>query len=286
MHVETFTYLLHNLSAASDPHSGVRPSAPSLANINQDDRLIMIPPGSATLGRHRIENDDPGNSSEEFGWDNEFDAHRVQVPSFAMNQYKVTNRRYLAFVEAGASPPHFWRRSPEHGWSWRTVAGDIPLPLDWPVYVTHEEATAYAQWSGQRLPSEAEFHRAAYGTPTEEERTYPWGGGVPSPAYGNFDGRQWDPVGVASTPAGDSAWGVAQLVGNGWEWTSTVFSPFPGFRAHPCYPGYSSPFFDGHHYVLKGGSPVTAAPFLRRSFRNWFRGSYPYVYATFRCVER
>lgn len=246
---------------------------------------MTIPAGSATLGRQRLEDDESGNGCE-FGWDNEFDAHSAYVRSFAIDQYKVTNRRYLAFVEAGASPPHFWRRSSQYGWSWRTLAGDIPLPLDWPVYVTHEEATAYARWSGRHLPSEAEFHRAAYGTLADEERSYPWGDGGPSPAYGNFDGRQCDPVGVAATPAGDSAFGVAQLVGNGWEWTSTVFSPFPGFRPYPCYPGYSSPFFDGDHYVLKGASPVTAAPFLRRSFRNWFRGSYPYVYATFRCVER
>jgi formylglycine-generating enzyme required for sulfatase activity len=76
------------------------------------------------------------------------------------------------------------------------------------------------------------------------------------------------------------------MVGNGWEWTSTPFAPFEGFAAAPNYPGYSSDFFDGRHYVLKGGSPRTAAPLLRRSFRNWFRPDYPHVYATFRCVSR
>jgi len=75
------------------------------------------------------------------------------------------------------------------------------------------------------------------------------------------------------------------LVGNGWEWTSTVFAPFDGFRAAPSYPGYSANFFDGEHYVIKGGSPRTAARLLRRSFRNWFRPEYPYVYGTFRCIE-
>jgi formylglycine-generating enzyme required for sulfatase activity len=75
-------------------------------------------------------------------------------------------------------------------------------------------------------------------------------------------------------------------VGNGWEWTSTPFAPFNGFTPTPNYPGYSSNFFDGKHYVLKGGSQRTAARLLRRSFRNWFRPDYPYVYATFRCVER
>ena len=90
---------------------------------------------------------------------------------------------------------------------------------------------------------------------------------------------------VGSRPAGASAWGVQDLVGNGWEWTSTVFEPFPGFEPMPSYPVYSADFFDGKHYVMKGASPATAKELLRRSFRNWFRGNYPYVYATFRCVR-
>jgi len=91
---------------------------------------------------------------------------------------------------------------------------------------------------------------------------------------------------VTATMGGDSAFGIAQLVGNGWEWTSTPFEPFPGFQPFPFYPGYSARFFDGQHYVLKGASPRTPAALLRRSFRNWFRPNYPYVYAGFRCVEK
>jgi formylglycine-generating enzyme required for sulfatase activity len=283
MHVETFTYLLHNLPEPVATLPVVPPTSSSTLLL--DDAMIRIPAGPATLGRSPGPEDEPDRGGERFGWDNEFDAQRVFVPPFQINRYKVTNRRYLAFVNAGAPPPHFWRRRGAI-WYWRTLGGEVPLPLDWPVYVTWQEATAYAEWSGQALPSEAQFHRAAYGTPTGEERAYPWGDCPPERKRGNFDGRRWDPVGVASTPSGDSAFGVSQLVGNGWEWTSTVFAPFPGFRPYACYPGYSAPFFDGEHYVLKGGSPVTAAPLLRRSFRNWFRGTYPYVYATFRCIER
>jgi len=91
-------------------------------------------------------------------------------------------------------------------------------------------------------------------------------------------------VPVGSYPAGASAWGVHDLVGNGWEWTSTVFAPFDGFSPMASYPEYSADFFDGQHYVMKGGSPATAKELLRRSFRNWFRSNYPYVYATFRTV--
>jgi len=138
---------------------------------------------------------------------------------------------------------------------------------------------------GKSLPTEPQFHRAAYGSESREERQYPWGNEAPHHGSGNFDFRGWNPEPVYAAPAGDSAFGVAQLVGNGWEWTNTPFAPFPGFKARATYPGYSANFFDDEHYVLKGGSPRTASRLLRRSFRNWFRPDYPYVYATFRCVE-
>jgi formylglycine-generating enzyme required for sulfatase activity len=150
--------------------------------------------------------------------------------------------------------------------------------------VSHDEASAYARWKGKELPSEAQWHRAACGTPEGTERAYPWGADAPSSAHGNFDFQRWDPVAVGSYPAGNSAFGVADLVGNGWEWTRTPFEPFPGFQAFSFYPGYSANFFDGKHFVMKGGSSRTAACMLRRSFRNWFQPHYPYVYAKFRCA--
>jgi formylglycine-generating enzyme required for sulfatase activity len=79
--------------------------------------------------------------------------------------------------------------------------------------------------------------------------------------------------------------GVHDLVGNGWEWTSTVFEPFAGFTPMRSYPEYSADFFDGHHFVMKGASPATARELIRPSFRNWFRGNYPYVYAKFRTAR-
>ena len=107
----------------------------------------------------------------------------------------------------------------------------------------------------------------------------------PDAVHGNFDFHQWDPVPIGSHPAGASAWGVHDLVGNGWEWTSTVFDGFPGFEAMASYPEYSVDFFDGDHFVVKGASPATPAGLIRRSFRNWFRPQYPYMYATFRCAR-
>ena len=169
---------------------------------------------------------------------------------------------------------------------YRTMFGEIRLPLEWPVYVSHAEASAYANWLGRKLPSEPEFHRAAYGTPGgRDERCYPWGNEALSAEHGNFDFQRWEPLPVGSKPKGASAFGVHDLVGNGWEWTRTQFAPFKGFAPREFYAGYSADFFDGKHYVMKGGSPRTAACMLRRSFRNWFQPHYPYVYATFRCVE-
>jgi formylglycine-generating enzyme required for sulfatase activity len=209
---------------------------------------------------------------------------RVKVPAFEIDRHNVTNGEYLEYIRAtGADPPHFWARV-NGDWRWRAMFEAIPLPLDWPVYVTHDEASAYARWRGKRLPSEAEYHRAAFGTPSGEERKYPWGNEPPDPTRGNFGFTNWDPVPVGSYPAGASAWGVHDLVGNGWEWTSTVFDGFPGFQPMPSYANYSADFFDGKHYVLKGASPSTARELIRRSFRNWFRPNYPYIYATFRCA--
>jgi formylglycine-generating enzyme required for sulfatase activity len=135
------------------------------------------------------------------------------------------------------------------------------------------------------LPTEAEFQRAAYGGPGGHERRHPWGEDAPAPSRGVFDFSSWDPAPAGSHPAGRSAWGLDDLVGNGWEWTSSVFAPFPGFAALPSYPEYSADFFDGEHFVMKGASPATARELLRPTFRNWFRPRYPYVYATFRCVK-
>ena len=271
MHQETLMYMLHATRKVGGWRSATGGGHAS-ALVNE---AIAIPAGRATLGAPR----------DQFGWDNEFPLHVIDVPAFSIDSLNVTNGDYLAFVEAtGAKAPHFWERT-EHGdWQRRTMFGSEPLPLAAAVYVTHDEAAAYARWKGKRLPTEAEFHRAAYGTPSGEERVHPWGDAEPDATRGNFDFSHWDPVDVGSYPAGASAWGVHDLVGNGWEWTSTLFAPFEGFVPMPSYPQYSVDFFDDAHYVLKGASPVTARELIRRSFRNWFRPNYPFVFATFRCV--
>jgi len=275
MHQETLLYMLHALPDAQKISGWQLAGGASADGAAMVNRSIEIPAGTATLGSPR----------DAFGWDNEFPRHTVDVPAFTIDSLDVTNGEYLAYVQAtGAGAPHFWRER-DGAWYRQGMFDEVPLPIDAAVYVTHEEATAYAAWKGKRLPTEAEFHRAAYGTPEGRERRYPWGDAEPDATRGNFDFTHWDPVRVGSYPAGASAWGVHDLVGNGWEWTSTIFSGFGGFAPMPSYPEYSADFFDGAHYVLKGASPVTARELIRRGFRNWFRPNYPYVFATFRCAS-
>jgi iron(II)-dependent oxidoreductase len=301
MHQETLLYMFHNLPYEKKVRRaplGGQAILPVLTGATGRIACppIAIPRGLATLGADR---DEIG-----FGWDNEFPRHRVEVDEFSIDAHNVTNAEFLEFVQAGGyrdaslwtegnwkwnstagvRHPHFWLER-EGGWWWRGMFGLVPLPPDWPVYVTHAEAEAFGRWRGARLPSEAEYHRAAFGTPSGEEQLYPWGDDPPNPTRGNFGFANWDPVAVGSYPAGASAWGVHDLVGNGWEWTSTPFAGFRGFEPMPSYPVYSSDFFDGEHYVMKGASPATAPELIRRSFRNWFRGTYPYMYATFRLVK-
>ena len=299
MHVETLAYMFHQLPLSmkirqADSLSGKRQNdAPAVAQT-----MVPIPTGEVILGLPR--------NSESFGWDNEYEAQTISVPSFEIDGYKVTNSQYLEFIEAGGyetpsfwteddgnwktsqniSHPSFWKKE-NNGWILRTMFEELPLPtaLDWPVYVSQAEAAAYARWAGKDLPTEAEWQRAAYGTADGEARPYRWGA-APNPQLGNFDFQRWDPTPVDAFPAGKSFFGVHDLLGNGWEWTSTKFGPLPGFTPFPFYRGYSADFFDGKHFVIKGGSSRTAACMLRPSFRNWFQPHYQYVYAGFRCVKR
>jgi ergothioneine biosynthesis protein EgtB len=296
MHAETLAYMLHRL-----PFETKVPEAQQPVPQNEPVRheTIEIPAGSATLGLLRN-----GTRNGAFAWDNEFEAHQVEVPAFAIDRHKATNADYLRFIEAGGyqdpalwtdaawewkathhiTHPAFWK-SVRGEWRYRTMFEEIPLPSNWPVYVSQAEAAAYARWAGGRLPAEAEWHCAAYGTPQGPERAYPWGDELPAPQHGYFDFARWDPAPVNAFPCGRSAFGLEGLAANGWEWTASPFAPFRGFEAHPSYPGYSADFFDGKHYVLKGGSPRTAACMLRRSFRNWFQPHYQYIYAGFRCAR-
>jgi formylglycine-generating enzyme required for sulfatase activity len=274
MHHETLLYMMHRVPVAKKRARGRTGSFVEREPIARG--RVAIPAGNATLGARRDE--------IPFGWDNEFDEHVVAVGAFEIDVNDVTNGDWLAFVRDGGTVPPFWvERDGEY--ALLGMFEEMPLPLSWPVYVTNAQARAYAAWRGARLPTEAEYHRAAFGTPSGEERAFPWGDERPTSKHGNFDFRRFDPEPVGITAAGASAFGVYDLIGNGWEWTSTEFAPFAGFEAMASYPQYSADFFDGDHYIVKGASPVTNRNHVRRSFRNWYRPEYPYMYATFRTVN-
>jgi ergothioneine biosynthesis protein EgtB len=292
MHQETLLYMWHRLPFAQK--KAPADYRPRIEGAQPPVEWVQIPEGRATLGVDR--------GAVPFGWDNEHPAFTAAIERFSIERHDVTNGRFLEFLEAGGyrdpqwwtdedwawvqrekvTHPLFWE-SDGRDWHWRGMFERLRLPLAWPVYVTLAEASAFTRWRGARLPTEGEFQRAAFGSP-EGERLHPWGPDAPSAERGVFDFTSWDPEPAGSHPAGASAWGVEDLVGNGWEWTSTPFGPFPGFRASNSYPEYSADFFDGQHFVLKGASPVTARELLRPTLRNWFRARYPYVYATFRSV--
>ena len=280
MHCETLAYMLHRLpleqKVRPEPNEAPHPSAPPAP------AMVEVPAGPATLGL--------SSHCGDFGWDNEFEAHSIEVPAFAIDKYKVTNAQYLEFMQSGGyenralwsdadwqwkveqriAHPAFWRRG-SGGWLYRGMFDEILLPPAWPVYVSHAEASAYARWAGKKLPTEEQWQRASLGA-FEKPR-------------GNADFQRWDPTPVNAFPATRNNFGAIEMIGNGWEWTSTAFAPFAGFQPFPFYPGYSANFFDGRHFVMKGGSPRTAACMLRPSFRNWFQPHYPYIYAGFRCVS-
>ncbi|MFM0326876.1 SUMF1/EgtB/PvdO family nonheme iron enzyme [Caballeronia glebae] len=285
MHAETLAYMLHQLPVDRKiaPPDAFSERASDCALSHE---TVRVPAGSTTLGLAR--------ESGRFGWDNEFGEERIDVPAFEIDRHMVTNGDYLRFIDAGGywnrdywddadwawkeeqriAHPAFWIPGDDtpDAWQLRTMFDEIALPPDWPVYVSHAEAKAYARWAGKSLPTEAQWQRAA--------------SGAPHVAEGNFDFRRWDPSPVQAHPENRSEFGVEGQFGNGWEWTSTEFGPLNGFEPFPFYLGYSANFFDGKHFVIKGGSARTAACMLRPSFRNWFQGHYQYVYAGFRCVRK
>ncbi|HKY08448.1 MAG TPA: SUMF1/EgtB/PvdO family nonheme iron enzyme [Candidatus Binatia bacterium] len=297
MHQETLMYMLQQLPLDQKHRPRWFPRySYQCAAVSQE---IAIPAGTARLG---AQFDD-----QIFGWDNEFGEAIVPVPQFTIDSLPVSNGRFFDFVDSGAyENEDFWRAE---DWRWKTLEnkhhptswfkrGDswyyramfdvMPLELvaQWPVYVSLAEARAYARWIGKRLPSEAEYHRAAFYGPGERESEYPWGNTAPALQHGNFDFVAWSAVPVGSRPAGSSRWGVLELVGNGWELTDTPFAPFPNFSPYiASYPDYSRDFFDGKHFVLKGASWATPVDLVRPAFRNWYQAHYPYVFAKFRCVS-
>ena len=238
-------------------------------------------------------------------YDNERPAREVEVATFRIDVTPVTNGDYLAFMHDGG-----YQRRPlwtEEGWRWRqeTVA---EAPVHWRpdgggwramvfgrptaidpdcpvVHVSWYEADAYARWAGKRLPTEAEWEKAAaWDAGRHLSRRFPWGDRPPDGDRANLDQRRLSPVPVGSFPHGRSPYGCLQMLGDVWEWTDSWFDGYPGFQSHP-YREYSEIFFGRQYRVLRGGSFATSALVARNTFRNWDFPERRQIFAGFRCAE-
>ncbi len=253
MHAETLAYIFHQMAFERKQGNPTQLPVPTRTTASGS---ALIPAGRAIMGLRR--------DSGVFGWDNEFEQLTVAVPQFAIDRHKVTNGQFLKFLsEGGYRDRSLWTPV---DWDWMT-SSDISHPAFW---IRRGDAWNYRSMF-EELPLPPD--EPVYVSHAEASAYARWAGKIlPTEA-------QWH-------RAFDDGSGMEGMIATGWEWTSTVFAPFPGFRPMPFYLGYSEPFFDGKHYVLKGGSPQTAPVMLRASFRNWFQPHYQYVYAGFRCAER
>jgi iron(II)-dependent oxidoreductase len=253
-----------------------------------DTARVVIPGGPFDMG---VPAAGPTASS---AYDNERPRHRARVATFAIDRYPVTVRRYAEFIAAGGyesdrwwSPrglawraetghrwPQGWQPDGRGGWLVRRFHHVLPLDPREPVeHVSFFEAEAFAAWAGGRLPTEVEWEKAAaYDPATGRSRPWPWGFVPPTPARANLDRRRFGPAPVGSFPAGASAYGVEQLLGDCYEWTVSGFEPYPGYVTFP-YPEYSEVFFGGDWRVLRGASWATRTCVARNTFRNW---DHPY----------
>ena len=260
------------------------------------DREVVLPAGEFTMGT----SDDP------WALDNERPAHRVFVDTFAIDTVPVCNADYMHFiddggyrrpelwcergwrhrVEADLKAPQFWIDDGGGNW-WRRRFGVLePVPPDEPVlHVCWFEAQAYARWAGKRLPTEAEWEKAARWHPASgRSRRFPWGDDDPDHRHANLGQRHLGPASVGSYPAGASPTAVRQLIGDVWEWTSSPFTGYPGFEAFP-YREYSEVFFGAGYKVLRGGSWATDPVAARTTFRNWDYPIRRQIFAGFRTAR-
>ena len=273
----------YNSKFSPSPHHPISPSPhlPIPPSPHPLEGMIQIPAGEFEIG-----NDSP------HALDNERPAHRVYLDTYYIDRFPVTCGQYRAFMAAGGyENPQWWSKE---GWEWLQT-GKITQPLYWhedltwdnhPVCgVSYYEAEAYAKFVDKRLPTEAEWEKAAsWDAKTNQRCTYAWGDAQPTPEHCNHDQKMGKTTPVNAYPAGQSPYGLYDTLGNVWEWTATWFDGYKGFQYYP-YIGYSQVYFDRQHRVLKGGSWATRPWALRSSFRNWYHPGVQQVLAGFRCAK-
>ena len=229
--------------------------------VSEGPEMVLVEGGPREIGAPDVG----------FAYDNERPRHRVELAPFWIDRTPVTNAAYIAYLEeTGAEPPMYWERDGEGGWI-RTAMGrseevDPRLPV---IHVSWPEADAFARWAGKRLPTEVEWEAAARGADRDRATLDQFSfGPAPAGAY-------------ADAAAGC---GAIQMLGDVWEWTSSDFTAYPGFRAFP-YPEYSEVFFGDQHKVLRGGAWATRRDVIRTSFRNWDLPERRQIFSGIRCAR-
>ena len=276
-HDETML-ITHQIRAGAPVLAAVSPG-PAPADAFRLPSEVLVPGGPFTMG----------TSTEPWALDNERPAHIVDVAPFYLDTTPVTCSAYTEFIEdggyddprwwtpagwkhrqkAGLTAPLYWRRDGGQ-WTRRVFGRQEPVTPDEPVlHVCWYEADAYARWAGRRLPTEAEWEKAARFDPAAGlTRRYPWGNAEPQSWHANLGQGFLRPAPAGSYPDGAAPCGARQLIGDVWEWTSSDFLPYPGFKAWP-YREYSEVFFGPEYKVLRGGSFAVSPVACRGTFRNW-----------------
>ncbi|KAI8635897.1 hypothetical protein BD408DRAFT_377738 [Parasitella parasitica] len=272
MHLETLLYMLIQ-SPNTLPPVGValpswklrmRSNVPPTLKPLAESPYLKLPGGIVSLGHDDYESKDNDSKAHEFGWDNENPERQVSIPSFEIQARPVTNGEYFQFLQKTHSDsiPASWLKQDGQLFV-KTVFGPCPLVYaqNWPVQTSFNQANAYAQHKGSRLPSEAEVLHFRDSVTTEK--------------WANIGFENWSPTDVSNEKV--------HALGDVWEWTSTVWDTHQGFESSQIYPGYSADFFDGKHCVVLGGSWATHPRIAeRRSFRNWYQAGYAYIFGGFR----
>jgi iron(II)-dependent oxidoreductase len=295
MHTEAFTYTRQTLGYPA-PAIGLGGRVdPASDEVSGD---VAIPGGAFMLG---------ASPHDGFVFDNEKWGHERQVAPFRIARTAVSNAQFAAFVDAGGYAGREWWS--DAGWDWLQGQG-LDHPVYWQkrkdgwqsrhfdrwqplrpqaamIHVSWHEAQAYCRWAGRRLPTELEWEVAAAAEPTADglglagsKRRFPWGEESPAPEFANLDGHALGAIDVGALAAGDSAFGCRQMIGNVWEWTDTLFEPYPGFEPD-MYADYSQPLF-GETRVLRGGGWATRGRMIRNTWRNYYGAQRNDVFAGFR----
>jgi ergothioneine biosynthesis protein EgtB len=241
--------------------------------------------------------------SKQFAFDNEKPAHQVFLQDFAIDKALVTNGDYLEFIRDGGyenfrwwfsegwevvnrdhwRAPLYWELN-EGVWMIREFSGLQPVTakLEEPVsHVSYFEASAFAKWKGKRLPTEAEWEKAA--CYSERTQDFPWGDERPDIDKANlFENGHWSVTPIGSFPEGATSAGCHQMIGDVWEWTTSDYVPYPGFKSE--FDEYNDKWFVNQK-VLRGGSYATPQLHIRSTYRNFFHTHERWMTSGFRCAK-